>query len=194
MAFQPTLRTLSKHSSDVLTRFLAAPPVSRGPNAFGRYRVEETGRWVPPAISARRQAKLAQQAVLHGKLEQLPKARTTIRYARRLEQREAHQAFEAVAANLRYAPPAPESAAGGTKGAKQRIAAESHVALQTARAEGYKGPYTGRRERKMFKGSKVDRAAVLRKQSVQNKLANMQTTIKDWQTVSTQHACRVEFM
>ncbi|KAN0062467.1 hypothetical protein ACQY0O_004998 [Thecaphora frezii] len=170
MALRSTLPLLTraKASRDIVDRFLcmlaSSARAERPP--FRPYLNPSTGRWAPALISARRQAKLATAAFASGRLSSLPPGPKTERLHARLEKLQAHHDLEALARDVRFAPP--------------RLSREGDAALRTAKVEGYKGPYTGRKVEKMFKGSKADRSAEVRRQEIRHKLQQMQSTVKEW--------------
>ncbi|EPQ28501.1 uncharacterized protein PFL1_03804 [Pseudozyma flocculosa PF-1] len=154
-------------------------PTERNP--FKPWR-SPTGRWSPSALSQRRQAELASLALQTGRLHRLPSGPKTDRLRARLAKLEEHRELEHIASQVRYAPP---PAAG-----KADAQSEQDLVLATAKLEGYKGPYTGRKVSKMFKGSKVDRDAIVRRQNIKDKLQNMQTTVEEWQATKAENKAK----
>ncbi|PWN54322.1 hypothetical protein IE53DRAFT_383095 [Violaceomyces palustris] len=182
MAFLPTfVRYASKRPVDgILQQFLesnANRASSSMPNPFLPHKNPVSGRWHPPKFSLRRQAKLVSLACQSRILRELPDGPKVSRAIARIRGIKERRILDKAAADVDLAAIAkvmPPSA-------RPKKLAEDEEVMKTARMVGYQGPYLGRKQKKMFKGSKVDREAYQRRQDVKAKLERMDVTIKEWQ-------------
>ncbi|PWY98126.1 hypothetical protein BCV70DRAFT_202299 [Testicularia cyperi] len=169
----------------------SASASSSSASLFEPTKSETSERWAPPKFSQRRQAKLAKEALLTGRLESLPDGPKVARIQKRMSKLVEHLEFEQASSEFRYVPSGSSTFSASSqnqgrltgKSVRPRLRVsdqEAEMALNNARlaAKGA-GPYAGRG--KVFKGSKIDRDSTRRAKDVQNKLANMKDTVKDWQ-------------
>ncbi|KAJ9474968.1 Import inner membrane translocase subunit [Pseudozyma hubeiensis] len=182
-----TKPTPSSSSSSSSTSSSSSSSSSSAASLFEPTKSSTTALWSPPRYSLRRQSVLLKQAALTSQLSLLPPSPKSTRLTQRLQRLTRSLDFERISSQYQYIPstsPAvpvrPTSLSARSIKPSQRFTAQDReTALQHARQQVKDvGPYAGRA--KVFKGSRVDKEKLRRKESVSGKLEAMDKTREEW--------------
>lgn len=153
------------------------------PHAFQPFKSPDTGRWYPPRISLRRQAQLGKEAYKAGKFDDLVRICGEDGIVQSVKLNKMKMRIEELS-GVGTAPTeaASISAPSTTKISKQH--AENRARRLAKALAATRGPYTGRSEKVLFKGTKAERSAPGRKRETAQKLSMMDQSVETWRKVS----------
>lgn len=148
----------------------ATPEADATKRAFRHWKNTETGRWNPPRYSLRRQAQLVRAAFVANDEHAVAASPKYAPLAARLSQQPHHEVL------------APVPSVRLPRLSKTQDAEE---ALRIAKKAHDRGPYAGRSDKRMFKGTHADRAARLRAARVAENLSKMDSIVAEWRQEKT---------
>lgn len=156
------------------------------PSAFRMYKNPFSGNWIPARLSLRRQAQLGKHAFAHGRFDELieqvdrlnlgkrhlagkklNKMRDRIAELKAEEQEQIQRALSGEPENINIIQQTSKQTPGQVKQLAKALAL-TH------------GPYKGRSERNIFKGTIHARQAPAKKQNIHDRMAKMDQVIVDW--------------
>ncbi|WFD01687.1 hypothetical protein MOBT1_000363 [Malassezia obtusa] len=135
---------------------------------FRHWKNATTQRWNPPRYSQRRQAQLVRAAFVTGELDAVSASPKYAKFVERLQRQATHEVLQPLPTQDRIRLP--------------RLSREEdeQEALRIARKAHERGPYAGRAEKRMFKGTKADRESRARARRVADNMEKMDSIIEEW--------------